>query len=135
MNFAALSNTSNKRIEKLRKARNLNEIVAVLKEIAGSIKTLSVKTDAFVEAISSGRLKTKSLSGVVEATPDVAAKPKLILGPEMQSKYVASLSARTQRTAKVAPVSRPTRQANKEIEFVRDGKSAVDFTPVTESAD
>ena len=135
MNFAALSNTSNKRIEKLRKARNLNEIVAVLKEIAGSIKTLSVKTDAFVEAISSGRLKTKSLSGVVEATPDVAAKPKLILGPEMQSKYVASLSARTQRTAEVTPVSRPSRQANKEIEFVRDGKSDLDFTPVTELAD
>ena len=121
MNFAALSNNSNKRIEKLRKARNLNEIVAVLKEIAGSIKTLSVKTDAFVEAISSGRLKTKSLSGVVEATPDVAAKPKLLIGPEMQSKYVASLSARTQRTAEVTPVSRPSRQANKEIEFVRDG--------------
>ncbi len=97
------SANSTKRIEKLRSARNVNEIVAVLRDIAIAIKKTAPKTNDFIEAISSARFKSKDLSRLLPE--DSSAKVRLVISP--------SLSARSVRPGSAKPADRAQKPAAK----------------------
>lgn len=87
---------SQKRIQNLRKARTINEVAAILKEIALSIKLAMPRADKFLEAVSSGHLKS-NLSSLVEniyENPQQDAGTRLCIAPDLLQRQ--SLSARTQ---------------------------------------
>ena len=121
---------SSQRVEKLRKARNINEIVAVLKDIALSIKSIGPKADKFIEAVSSAQsLKGRNLQDVIAAystaVDPVHANSRLIISPELTRRFQASQSSRTTRVP----------NTGEEVSFIRDGLNKLDFTPTADRAD